>query len=278
VYTVNDTPSWRFYDPSIDISTGNDLGYTTLGIKVADVDGSADLGGSPSPRIRQTIGAEDDILNNGEIYTLPIHTDRDQVILGFQIQLELDQNFLALESVSSSLYDFSAENYSISNGILTINWTPSEDDLLRGGYRLNEGDELFELELLALGNGVFSRDLRNGDPAKNKIVELGFEKLGNTSLIWSNQVVTGNRDLSLEQEKLSIFPNPAVDHVFFQMKDGQNQTYDAQVFNAFGQLVHQTKFVGEYEFATNQLANGFYLVQVIDQDGKIFVKKLNVAR
>ena len=271
-------PAWRFYDPSIDISTGSDLGYTTLGIKVGDVDASAEIISSPSPRISQTIGAEDDILNNGETYSLPIHTDRDQVILGFQIQLELDQNFLSFQNISSNLDNFSSDNYSISNGILNINWTPSEEDLARGGYRLNEGDDLFELELLAVGNGVFSRDLRNGDPLKNKIIEQGFEKLGNTTLIWANQVVTGNRDLSLEQEKLSIFPNPAVDRVFFQMKDGQNKTYDAQVFNAFGQLVHQTTFVGEYEFATSQLANGFYLVQVIDQDGKIFVKKLNVVR
>ena len=276
---ISDTiPAWRFYDPSLDISTGSTFGYSTLGIKVGDVDASADIGGTPIPRIRQTVGAEDDILNNGETYMLPIHTDRDQVILGFQIQLELDQNFLALQSVTSSLSNFSEENYRIEEGILTINWTPLAEDLGRGGIRLDRGDELFQLELQAVGNGVFSRDLRNGDPLKNKIIELGFENKGNTTLVWSNEVFTGNRDLAADQTLLSVFPNPASDYCFIQMKDGQNKNFEMQLFNTFGQLIDQSAFFGELKYTTDHLSNGFYIVQVKNEDGQTFIKKLNVAK
>ncbi|MEL6989885.1 MAG: T9SS type A sorting domain-containing protein, partial [Bacteroidota bacterium] len=269
---LNDSiPSWRFYDPVINISQNAPLGYQTLGIKVGDVTGNAS--GARSARASflsstQYISAEDDIINNGEFYELPIKLELGQFLLGFQFQLELDANFISLNEVQSELNGFSASNYTISDdGTLNINWRADDETILQGGELIEAGTTLFTLKFQGIRNGVFSRDIRNGHPAKNKIAEYGYDRPAPSELVWDNAISTGTRDLAEDQTSMHVFPNPLTGPLQIQME--KEDHYLVNIYNAIGQTIQQSTFQKQTTIMLDeQTTSSFYIVEVTNSDGK----------
>jgi hypothetical protein len=83
---------------------------------------------------------------------------------------------------------------------------------------------------------------------------------------------------------LSISPNPATNEVTFNIKDVNpmllNTLCDVNIFNQMGQVVVSQKLILEnaIHLNINDLANGFYVVQVKGENGLSLSQKLIVHK
>lgn len=80
---------------------------------------------------------------------------------------------------------------------------------------------------------------------------------------------------SSDEMDLKIFPNPAVDHIHFNNYAGEVKT--VVFFNLVGRPIKQVSAVaGRNHYDLNELSRGLYLVQLMNDKGKVVsTKRLN---
>lgn len=89
-----------------------------------------------------------------------------------------------------------------------------------------------------------------------------------------------NTDDLVEENLISIFPNPANNILFIGFEKPMNEKIDVQVFNAQGQLVQNRSFdnVNELlELNTQNFASGVYFIQILTEE-KTMVERVTIQR
>ena len=92
-------------------------------------------------------------------------------------------------------------------------------------------------------------------------------------LIWQNPeydacVITSVEEIN--DKVISVYPNPAMEIVTI---DGV-EAAEVQVYNALGQLVKTVRDANEIPVAG--LAEGVYLLRIVDADGKVYTNKITI--
>jgi len=83
----------------------------------------------------------------------------------------------------------------------------------------------------------------------------------------------GIDELSMDNNELSIYPNPASDNVTISLNAAM-QNAQVEIYNVFGQKVYSAVLVTKQEtINTNQFSSGIYFVKVSNRE-KTFTKKL----
>ncbi len=128
-------------------------------------------------------------------------------------------------------------------------------------------------------------DKNNPDAASNNFFNLGVgwfpfpDNLPGALMI--RAVVNGDPFVSNEpalnaSEIAEIFPNPANDNLFINLKSNNYEDYQIGIFNSAGQLIHMSQL--QAAIPVNTLANGMYFIQIKEHNTNAvyyekFVKK-----
>lgn len=76
---------------------------------------------------------------------------------------------------------------------------------------------------------------------------------------------------------ITMYPNPATDHIQLSWKEGINKTVNVDIRNAAGQLMQQQAFTWKQETESISLKNmtpGIYWISVRDQQGVIYTQQI----
>ena len=167
---------WSFIgtkgDPLLDIdkpiAAGDYYGSAVeiIGMKKGDVNGDATVFGEPtmhSALVPIELFVTDQLLQEGEQYSIDFSIDDLENIGGQQLELIIDLNRLSINSVTSPAFPgFSEANYKITaDNILKILWVASEDIILDGGASGTRDLPIISLSVEAVQNSILSKNHRN---------------------------------------------------------------------------------------------------------------------
>lgn len=145
-FDLDDNTSWRFIDAGYvfpdpanpwleqfpEVLNVNDLGQIEedgdfIAVKIGDVNGNARTSRLVEPEVRSgrevfIIRAEDQYMQAGEAYVIPVTTDNIREIEGYQFTLEIDERMAELVDIQYGLAQ--AEHFGVfpSEGVVTTSW------------------------------------------------------------------------------------------------------------------------------------------------------------
>jgi hypothetical protein len=69
---------------------------------------------------------------------------------------------------------------------------------------------------------------------------------------------------------VKFYPNPATSYITFDLQQGDNQTYNLQIYNFIGKKVQEvTKVTPKTTVNLNDFYRGMYIFQLKDKSGKV---------
>ena len=168
--TLPNNSSWRFVDaaytfsdptnPFVDNfpeqisigSLGGNVGNKNLiAVKIGDVDNSADAANTRSSDGAVSIEAEDEWLEQGKTYRIPLKVKGFKNISGFQGAFKFDSKSLKIKDLENKkLSQFDESNIGwlqLERGILNFSWDGGGG--LPNGLTLKDGEIIFELQIEA---------------------------------------------------------------------------------------------------------------------------------
>ena len=151
--------------------------------------------------------------------------------------------------------------------------------LSKSGAQLAVGDKFTMQNIIA-----FSVDYTNTNTGATtdeftffvEDVTGGFNGLFTATFEINNDCTVGTREILLDGDQLSVYPNPATDLLNIESLDQAVQMEQISIFNSQGQLVlgHQVQhLVGKAQINVGHLPTGIYLVQVRTAKG-VMAKKV----
>jgi spore coat protein CotH len=106
--------------------------------------------------------------------------------------------------------------------------------------------------------------------AANSAKSVSYEPAGAEHNVYAYQIGgVGAPEISAPATFISVFPNPASNHVEIEADD--NSEHELIVVNAMGQLMHKEKFMGQAHINVRGLPAGLYFVQCGDTNKKLMV-------
>jgi len=113
-----------------------------------------------------------------------------------------------------------------------------------------------------ISNGTFLYGMTSGGGTNNQGVMFKY-----------SLAAVGIDELSMDNNELSIYPNPAIDNVTISLNAAM-QNAQVGIYNVFGQKVYSAVLTTKQEtINTNQFSSGIYFVKVSNRE-KTFTKKL----
>ncbi len=256
----NGNKSWRFVDAkyvfpvpanpffetfpetiTIDPLAGNVWEQDFVGIKVGDVNESADLsdldgGGNEDRNLDKTLvfNTKDIELVAGQVYAIPFMAASSQPLAGFQFTLDFDENTLGFQGHKAGVLPSLKENnfgtVRADEGFVTMSWENVSD------YRPSKGEVLFSLEFSAKSNARLSEVLALNSgltPAEaylGRFGEMAELELASVSLEYEN-------DPNTELQFFQNTPNPffGTTDLHFYLPKATSVTI--RIFDVYGQLI-----------------------------------------
>jgi len=264
--------SWRFLPSQMELASLNDLSdLSFVGIKIGDVNGSADLSlfTTAEPRTAATtipLLVNDKKIQAGEVIKVPFSVAAN-ALTGFQYTLEFDATVLdLLELSTTTLSHFSQENLNIRHkdkGQIAMSWFNTQN---------TTPEELFTLEFRAKQDGQLSELLSLSNAITKVEAYTQSEEIVNLALQF--------RPIS-ENIAIHAFPNPiATDQLNITTVLSQQQALQIALFSVDGQLIQQvTKQIKEGKQTMTlpisaSLEAGMYLLKITGEDGVLLSEKL----
>jgi hypothetical protein len=84
--------------------------------------------------------------------------------------------------------------------------------------------------------------------------------------------------MEIESAKISVFPNPAQDKIFFKWNDLQHPPDQAIIYNMYGQLIGQRAIADKYIDLPESILTGTYLLMLKKEGETVAIKKVQVQK
>jgi photosystem II stability/assembly factor-like uncharacterized protein len=241
-----------------DIQNGESADF--IGLKVGDVTGNADpsmIAGEVDHRNDEFIDflIENQLLQNGKSYRIPVYAKEFKSMTGFQFGLKLSEQ-INLESIESGLIEFDNNNYFLSEKReLRISWSNPFSTTL------NEGSVLFYLNIKS-----------KSDVQLNSTLEFQPELLRPEAYNTSNQIFEPQFIFKEKQSSLlgvvTITPNPFFNETKIGLNLNSSDEVMLSIYNMNGQLEYY--FASSFSKGRNELvvtsdqikASGIYFYEI----------------
>lgn len=270
----NDFVFWRLYDknrPEEDQNNFftvdfNNRFHNFIPIKSGDLDFSYFLDKSLNEELHLKV--EDQILNKGEFYTIPLVLQED--ISTRSIQIEFTQN--------ESLFDqFTYSTLSPDNFILPEDEFEEKIVLLtflQDVQHLKRGDTLVNIRFRSMENGILSEMLTFHSDENNIAVMPIGQNPKEIVFDWTDKIInTKIHEINLEE--ISLYPNPASQYLEIK---GISSFMDYQISDLLGKVCSAGNIQVDTRLNLLNLNNGMYILTIKNSFGasksfKFFVAK-----
>lgn len=256
------------------IATGDFYGEAThaIGLKPGDINADALSYGEAIDEIAiapTTLSIRDQLLNNGEQYTVDIYVENISAVAGQQIEITFDsQKFNISDVTSTVLPGFSSDNYTlIDDHTLRIIWLGNEGIFQQGGRDITDETPLVTININCIGNAILSGSLSLSDSHRNTIARFNDPTRHSFRINWIDRIISTTIDPSGLDRRVVLAPNPAQDYVQIQIKNGYGETYAMSVFNCLGQRIEQRDINAEAQVSLESLVSGMYHVVIRGNTG-----------
>ena len=164
--------------------------------------------------------------------------------------------------------------YNFSNDLDSL-WLRNHSPLSQTGQAL--GAIFYNVDTLSSGNLIFmgiTSDDANGN-ARGWVLKtpsdgcISPQRCDFTSAVSSVEAPTF-------EAKLHVFPNPTSDQLTIQFPESFGNS-TLQVFNLTGQLIHQAQATMQYQFSTENMRSGVYLLKVVGENRITSIHKFRVT-
>jgi len=269
--------SWRFFPKAMEFNSIDelrDLAFT--GVKIGDVNNSANLNGSfnaSEPRsYAQTIdlSVEEQLLNVGDIISVPFSINDVDPLLGFQFTLDFDATALQYQGIAEvAIPNFGTTNFNTrqkDRGQLSFSWFDIKEEAL---------NDLFTLEFRVSKEGQLSDFLKLSSSLTMAEAYLAdTEEPVNIDLDFNKSILNDN-------SKLMLIPNPTGNGITnLELQVAAQQTLNIEILSTNGQLMtflsYNAETSGPQQIAlpTTSLPTGVYFVSVVGKNGSKRYTKL----
>jgi|GEM_PF-647464 len=246
---------WMFNDAKSEIESGLEPKGHYVAIKRGDVDDSADIGLENPVYLTQDLIFEDQLLNAGELYSVPLYIGSNMQALGTELNLTFNNEKVEITGVNSDQV-FGSVSYNViddsrlamitENAGLEIELLDSETPLLT-------------IEFLATENGTLKEVFGVSSIDESFILDIDY------NLIKINELVEGG--IILDNENLDktlaidVYPNPAVDYLVVEDYNAfAGQDVRFELFDLAGKRILTT--VNQKQVTIAQLVPGMYIYKV----------------
>ncbi|MEE9440093.1 MAG: dockerin type I repeat-containing protein, partial [Saprospiraceae bacterium] len=196
--TVETKSGWTFEEIATN-TVFEDNSRSFKGIKEGDIDDSAVLQSAPPINPEVVFNYEDQLLNAGETYYVPIRFSQEQVVKGIEMRFNINTEDINITNILSTKFDNDEISFHVTeDGELTILSLTTSDILFASN------DLLIQLEIEALNNSLLSLAI-NDSNRPSYIVDADY----NLKVIGGDvKNIIGVSTNSPELEGLIAFPNP----------------------------------------------------------------------
>ena len=268
--TSQATSPWKFYNRN-DFDQGESSttligkAQSHIGVKLGDVDDDAILNGELPVYNQRRIRFEDQLVNAGQDYKIPIAIDEAMDLSGIELSFDFDTTLYDLVSITTESFEVDP-SYHISNGMLRVTVIDASIQNV-----LMPGDELIELTISAKQNSILSSGFSLSDSRRSLSLD--------TDLILEQLVGEIDGMIStnvFEQEIISFsaFPNPTSDMIFIETAGIElGDSYSLSLFDTHGRQILKAETVTALDISG--LKAGMYLL-VLESENERYMSKINV--
>lgn len=152
---------------------------------------------------------------------------------------------------------------------------------LNSGVTLDDDTELFALRFKKIwGDGRFSI---TGNPLKIEFIDpnlntpdvIFIDNFGDVSY-FRNGILSSTQNL--ESEKITLFPNPAKERIFFKWDHMKQIPDQAFIYNLNGQLISQRAIANQSIDLPDSIVAGTYVIMLQKAGETVAVKKIQVQK
>lgn len=233
--------------------------------KQGDVDESALLDGNLAG-YDTDVNFEDVLLNAGESYVIPLEINEEVKLRTFELRLKIDPSLVEVEKVYAGDDAEVISRVDEESGRLIIIYAGENIDALENTNRL------VEITLKAKENSILHFAMDFDNQARSFIVNEEFERIFINGEV-QNSINVDVHDIA-EVDFVTVYPNPVVNQLVFDVDESVISDYEVRVFNTNGHQVYQNANVNKVDFAN--YPTGTYLVALVSGDNyytKMIIKE-----
>jgi Secretion system C-terminal sorting domain len=212
-----------------------------------------------------TLKLDDQILNQGETYSLKTNNVGDLRLKGLQLAIAKNEAFDIVEVISP----FFNVNVVDKGDHYLIVGLVDDAFILSDGYAIENQVSMLKIIIKANKNVVL-HDVFALYESGNKIVSGPNRELSTFELNYNGTIPTSAIDL--DEPFISIFPNPTTGLV--SIESSKDIVNSVQIVALDGQNMNANFSISSKIIDVSHLSNGFYTMKIIMSNGKSIVKKL----
>ncbi len=258
---------WTFIEEYNEVIAEPKANY--IAVKPGDIDDTAELGDSIDIEATENLIIEDQLINAGELYSVPLYFEREIVSFGAELHLTFDAEALTIKGVSST-NAFGDISWSIKNDneIVILNYNSDAQ-----AENITPDIPILTLEFEAKRNGLLIPLLGLSDNDKSWILDEAY------NLLRVKGITEGEISSSIEDIVdlgFGIYPNPTNQYMNIKTNEDFTTGWRTQVFDMAGRLVLADN-TSQTVIDVSGLTDGLYMYKIsVDnqvQIGKLMVKK-----
>lgn len=279
-----DNSNWYFFDEfemaainqdpsSVVVDTRGE--YT--GIKLGDVDDDAILNSQTPDLNTMSVTYQDQILNAGQIYSVPFIVDQEHRIWGFSERFFIDDELIEIIDVSSPLFNNEVAHSVVDQMLLDTELVVLSTALAGRYETVPAQSALFTVEIRALKNTILSTALTNYTLTNDFLsVAVKNDDLEKFVLQTQPEGIIGTSILDLNGTALKVYPNPATDVINLEFSENEKMAdFMFRIYDATGKTVLTSR--NQQRIDVNMLDSGYYMYS-IEMNNEIYSDRLIIQK
>ena len=125
----------------------------------------------------------------------------------------------------------------------------------------------------------YTQNTQGSTPNKYGYMTIDTLVLGEYTFAYGDRAFLGNNEITLSENDILIYPNPASSNVAIQFKNPYGKNYDIKVIDITGKEIYRTFITSNNTIIdTGKWNNGFYLLNISENLGSEVFKKLVIVK
>ena len=266
----NTSSTWDFIEVPQQNGMGLDVKAHYIGLKPGDIDDTADLDGSSSFERTERLVMVDQVVNNGEFYSVPIYLENGTDTRGLELRLEFDAESIDIIGITSPEF-FGNISWSLYDGNKIVMLLSNDDS---SSVFVDDITPILNIEIAAKENALLKDLIELSEDDYSFILDEEF-RLRAIEGIFEGQIGVSATDLDA-QLGFKVYPNPASYNVIIDAsKVYESGDYLFELFDVTGQRVLSQFNASRVE--VSDVPNGLYIYKLRIND-KVQAGRLSVQR
>jgi len=250
---------WVFSDQTDESSAGVAPKAHYIAYKPGDIDDSAELGGEQTNYMTATLMIQDQLLNAGEVYEVPMYITGNIEALATELHLLFDAQMVDIRNVSSQ-QSFEEVSFNIINGN-RLSMVTKNGDI--GAQLIDSLNSFVTLTIEALEDGTLKNVFGLSDTNESFILDSDMELILIEDF-FEGEITTSTLELT-EMDAFKVYPNPVVDKIQIKCSTCAGESYTFELWSMDGSLLLRERNPSEIDVSL--MPSGVFTYRILNSEG-----------